>query len=208
MAEVVDRVADEVLDGVVADVEGDVVLRRGTVSDVPAIRAIGEAVVPSTYGPIDAAYARRMLDEWWSIERLTTLVETFPHVVAEVHGELVGMANLGRTSRAPHRDMGHVADDREIMWKLYVHPRHHGTGVGSRLLAAIEELVEGSELWLEVVDGNDAAVAFYRSRGFEEVERVPGGLLPDDVWFCKQLAPRRRDPSQRPGSSQRSGSPR
>jgi ribosomal protein S18 acetylase RimI-like enzyme len=165
----------------------EVVLRPGTPADVPGIRSVGEAVVPPTYAPIDDAYARLMLDEWWSEQRLTTLMQTFPHVVAEIDGRIVGMANLGRVSAAPHRDMGHVEEDREVMWKLYVHPDHHGAGTGSRLLTAVEHLVEGPELWVEVVEGNDRAEAFYRARGFEEVERVADGLWPADIWFRKQL---------------------
>jgi hypothetical protein len=31
----------------------DLVLRPATVADIPAFRALGEAVVPPTYGPID-----------------------------------------------------------------------------------------------------------------------------------------------------------
>lgn len=167
----------------------EVLLRPGTVADVPGIRAVGEAVVPPTYGPIDAAYAQRMLDEWWTLERLTALMEKFPHVVAEVDGRVVGIANLGQVSAASHRDLGHVREDREVMWKLYVHPDHHGAGIGSRLLAAVEEIAQGPDLWLEVVDGNDRAEAFYRARGFEEVERVSDHAWPDDIWFRKRLEP-------------------
>lgn len=165
----------------------EVELRPGTLDDVPGIRAIGEAVVPQTYGPIDAAYAQRMIDEWWSVERLTMLMHKFPHVVAELDGEIVGMANLGRVAAASHRDLGHVDGDREVMWKLYVHPDHQGARIGSRLLAAVEELVEGDALWLEVVDGNDRAEDFYRGHGFEEFERFPDGEVPDDIWFRKRL---------------------
>ena len=56
------------------------------------------------------------------------------HVVAEVDGEVVALANLGRLSQS-YRDFPHVTGDREVMWKLYVHPDHQGRGIGSRLLA-------------------------------------------------------------------------
>ena len=81
------------------------------------------------------------------------------------------------------------------MWKLYVHPDHQGRGIGSRLLADVEAMVEGDELWLEVVDGNDQAFDFYRARGFEEVERVTDGEWPDDVWLRKRLG---EQPGTRP----------
>jgi ribosomal protein S18 acetylase RimI-like enzyme len=78
------------------------------------------------------------------------------------------------------------------MWKLYVHPDHHGRGIGSRLLAEVESMVEGEELWLEVVDGNHQAYDFYVSRGFREVERVTDLEWPDDVWLRKALGARPR----------------
>jgi ribosomal protein S18 acetylase RimI-like enzyme len=168
-----------------------VTVRPGTLDDVPAFRALGEAVVPPTYGPIDAAYARRMLDEWWVPEVFETSLARNPHLVAEVDGEVVALANLGRLSQS-YRDFPHVSGDREVMWKLYVHPDHHGRGIGSRLLADVEAMVEGDELWLEVVDGNDQAFDFYRARGFEAVERVTDHEWPADVWMRKQLGTRPR----------------
>lgn len=166
-------------------------VRPGTVDDIPAFRALGEAVVPPTYGPIDAAYAQRMLDEWWVPEVFETSLARNAHLVAELDGEVVALANLGRLSRS-YRDFPHVTGDREVMWKLYVHPRAQGLGIGSRLLGEVEAMVEGDELWLEVVDGNDRAYDFYRSRGFEEVERVTDGEWPDDVWLRKVLGRRPR----------------
>ena len=163
-----------------------VTTRPGTAADIPAFRALGEAVVPVTYGPIDAAYAQRMLDEWWVPEVFETSLARNPHLVAEVDGEVVALANLGRLSQS-YRDFPHVSGDREVMWKLYVHPDHQGLGIGRRLLAEVETMVEGEELWLEVVEGNDQAFAFYRDHGFEEVERVSDRQWPDDVWLRKEL---------------------
>ena len=161
-------------------------VRRGTVADIPGFRALGEAVVPPTYGPIDAAYAQRMLDEWWVPEVFEKSLARNTHLVADVDGEVVALANLGRVSQS-YRDFPYVTGDREVMWKLYVHPDHQGRGIGRRLLAEIEARVEGDELWLEVVDGNDRAYAFYRAHGFEEVERIAGGPWPDDIWLRKHL---------------------
>jgi ribosomal protein S18 acetylase RimI-like enzyme len=164
-----------------------VTLRAGTLDDIPALVALGRAVVPPTYGPIDAAYAQRMIDEWWTPAVFTRSMQTNAHLVAEVDEEVVALATCGRLSRS-YRDFPHVSGDREVMWKLYVHPDHHGRGIGSRLLAEVESRIEGDELWLEVVDGNKQAFAFYRSRGFEVRERTPDdGPWPDDVWMMKVL---------------------
>ena len=163
-----------------------ITLRDATTDDIPAFVALGRAVVPPTYGPIDAAYAQRMIDEWWTPEVFTRSMQTNTHLVAEVAGGVVALATIGRLSRS-YRDFPQVTGDREVMWKLYVHPDHHGRGIGSRLLAEVESRVEGDELWLEVVDGNEQAFGFYRSHGFDEVERVSDDTWPDDVWLCKRL---------------------
>jgi ribosomal protein S18 acetylase RimI-like enzyme len=161
-------------------------LRRGTEADIPGLCALGRAVVPPTYGPIDAVYARRMLEEWWTPEVFAASLARNTHVVAERDGQVVAMANVGRLQDS-YRDFPHVTGDREVMWKLYVHPDHQGLGLGRRLLGEVEALVEGDELWLEVVDGNEQAFGFYRAQGFEEVERVAGEPFPDDVWMRKVL---------------------
>jgi ribosomal protein S18 acetylase RimI-like enzyme len=166
-------------------------VRPGTVADIPAFRALGEAVVPPTYGPIDEAYAQRMLDEWWIPEVFEKSLARNAHLVAERDGEVVALASVGRLSQS-YREFPHVSGDREVMWKLYVHPDHHGRGIGSRLLAEVESMVEGEELWLEVVDGNDQAYDFYVARGFREVERVTDREWPDDVWLRKALGARPR----------------
>ncbi|WP_210438659.1 GNAT family N-acetyltransferase [Nocardioides xinjiangensis] len=163
-----------------------VTVRRGTVDDIPAFRALGEAVVPPTYGPIDAAYAQRMLDEWWVPEVFEKSLARNTHLVAERDGQLVALSSFGRLSRS-YRDFPYVTGDREVMWKLYVHPEHQGLGIGSRLLSEVETLVEGDELWLEVVDGNDHAYDFYLAHGFEEVHRVGDRAWPDDIWLRKRL---------------------
>ncbi len=151
----------------------EVVLRAGVPSDVSALRALGEAVVPATYAPINHAYAAMMLEEWWSPAGLAVVVDRSANIVAEHDHQVVGFATLGRH------------DDREVMWKLYVHPAHQRHGIGSRLLAGVIDLVQGDHLWLENVDGNDSARSFYLAHGFEEMERVPFSPWPDDIWMRK-----------------------
>jgi ribosomal protein S18 acetylase RimI-like enzyme len=165
---------------------GTVAVRRATAADIASLVALGRAVVPPTYGPIDPAYARRMLDEWWVPAVFERSLAVNTQLVVEVDGEVAAMTSFGRLSDS-HREFPHVSGDREVMWKLYVHPDHQGAGLGTRLLAEVEAMVEGDRLWLEVVDGNAPAFAFYRGKGFEEVERVTDHAWPDDVWMMKRL---------------------
>ena len=91
----------------------DVLLRPGTPADAAAVQAFGEAVVPATYGPLDAAYAEMMLREWWSTEGLAASLGRMPHVVAvHEHGNDAaaasharhGFGERERVSQAPYPD--------------------------------------------------------------------------------------------------------
>ncbi|RMH05804.1 MAG: GNAT family N-acetyltransferase [Nitrospirae bacterium] len=76
--------------------------------------------------------------------------------VAEEDGEVIGFA---------------AVDDSYLSF-LYVHPVHYRKGVGRALLQkSIEAATDNAELWTIVLSENVAAIALYRSEGFEEVAR-------------------------------------
>lgn len=141
-------------------------VRRATVDDATAIVDLGAVVVPTTYGPIAPDYAQWCLERWWSPAVVEEQLSRIPHWVADDGGDVIGVTNLGATDEGP------------TMWKLYVHPGHHGDGLGTALLAA----VEGDELRLEYLDGNHPAAAFYRARGFSESHRTVLDSFPDLTW--------------------------
>ncbi|WP_299822899.1 GNAT family N-acetyltransferase [uncultured Jannaschia sp.] len=61
--------------------------------------------------------------------------------------------------------------DTEIA-TFYVQPRHHGSGIGTRLLdAALEHCreVSAASVWLATNAENAPAIAFYLARGFTHV---------------------------------------
>jgi GNAT superfamily N-acetyltransferase len=110
-------------------------------------------------------------------------------VVAELDGEVVGMAHLvpSDAANAPHR--------AEVQ-RVAVAAGARGSGVGRRLLAAVEEaaLDRGlTLLWLTTHDGTDAC-AFYESVGYTKLGVMPaysvrpdGNLAPGAFYF-KRLA--------------------
>ncbi len=77
---------------------------------------------------------------------------------------------------------------------LYVQPRHHGRGLGSRLLEAglahARSLAAGS-VWLTTNAENTPAIAFYLARGFEKLGETHFRIA--DQGYLNNLYRRRLD---------------
>lgn len=112
-------------------------------------------------------------DRWW---------------IAEADGRAVGAAYVGPEP---------FADRLWNLWFLAVDPSHHGGGVGTALVAAVEQHLRGlgearaRVLLVETSDqpAQDVARAFYAARGFEEEARIRDYYGPGDakVVFWKSL---------------------
>ena len=80
----------------------------------------------------------------------------------EKDGVLVGIGGLriGQSVKTRHRG---------VIWGIYVDPGVRGLGVGKRVMAALidQARTEVEDLILTVSAHNDAAIALYRSLGFE-----------------------------------------
>jgi len=96
---------------------------------------------------------------------------------AFVAGELVAMTGLIRDGDRKRRH-------RAVVVAVYVRPEQRGRGLAGRLLdAAVERargLAEIEVVYLSTAAGNDAALALYRSRGFEVWGVEPDYLRVDD----------------------------
>ena len=80
-------------------------------------------------------------------------------IVAEDHDTIVGFA-AARSERW---------NRRAAIWHLYVAPQQRGTGLGRRLIDAIEDYARTTQarcLWLETSNVNYPAIQFYRHVGF------------------------------------------
>lgn len=83
-------------------------------------------------------------------------------VVAEIDGDVVGYA----TSR--------VAGDVAELTRVGVMPDHRRTGIGHILVQTMmEQANEANRMLLEVSAANEAALKFYASEGFVEIDRRP-----------------------------------
>ncbi|WP_151526286.1 GNAT family N-acetyltransferase [Serinicoccus kebangsaanensis] len=107
--------------------------------------------------PDEAQKRRRRWAEFHDDPRVVDLV-------AEADGLVAGWAVAG-----PARDDGRP--DEGELYGLYVIPRHWSTGLGHRLVVAVEDHLRScgyasAHLW--VLEGNDRAAGFYQRHGWVE----------------------------------------
>ena len=102
------------------------VVRDAAQADVAAICRFGDAHIRPHYAPlIGAEAADDQVRRWWNETHVGAAVAEGLVVVAEADGQIVGVGQRGR-SGADH-----------VVYKLYVHPRHRGRGLGPQLLDAL-----------------------------------------------------------------------
>jgi ribosomal protein S18 acetylase RimI-like enzyme len=150
-------------------------IRPADGDDLLAVVDVGRRTWPVTYGPIAGEdYVRMGLAKWWTQDATIPAIRAGRVTVAELDGEVVGIAAVG-----PH-------ERHLVLWKLYVLPEHQGKAIGSALMESVVARAMGQypQIRLSYLDGNTSAEAFYRSKGFVEISRECGGEgLPENVWM-------------------------
>jgi GNAT superfamily N-acetyltransferase len=158
------------------------VVRDAGHDDVVAICRFGEAHIRPHYAPlIGAAAADELVRRWWNETYVDAAVAGGLVVVAEADGHVVGVGQRGRNG-ADH-----------VVYKLYVHPRHRGCGLGPRLLDVLTGQLpaDADRLYIEHFVANERAGAFYEREGFtvERIESSPtGNPALGVVWRARPLA--------------------
>ena len=114
-----------------------------------------------------------------SLEKCVEMARRFTenNLVACAGERIVGFAAYAPAAR----DFVSLRPASELVG-LYVLRDHQGRGVGSALLARCLELLPEKRVALFVLQGNEKAIAFYKSKGFvftghALTQAVPGGSL-------------------------------
>lgn len=139
-----------------------VTVRVARPPDLPAVRAFGETHIPDVYAPLlGPEAAARQVSTWWTDDYLAPGIAAGLVLVAERDGQILAVAQHGR-----------LGDDH-VVFKLYVAPAERGTGLGPRLVAAIDDTLPptAERLVVEHLAANERAAAFYEREGFV-VDRV------------------------------------
>ena len=153
--------------------------------EVEAVSALARVVWQATYPAlISQAQIEFMLADRYAAERIRAQLGDSRHAWWGAHaGEaLAGFAH------ASSDDTGCKLD------KLYVHPSSQRHGIGSALLATVQDWARAQHarrLWLQVNRGNAPAIAAYRKQGFRVVESrvfdIGNGFVMDDHVMEKTL---------------------
>ena len=160
-------------------------IRAMTERDVPAVsRLMGDSWL-RTYGPIvGEATAVQISGEYHSPDRIAAdlaNVDMMSFVAERTDGAIVGYA------------MAELKDGDAMLDRLHVDKSEFGTGVALDLLHAVLAAHAGMpSIALEVLQGNDRALAFYRKHGFEVVERraASHGPAGHSSFIMRRLLPR------------------
>lgn len=141
-------------------------------ADAPAVSRLLAASWRRTYSPfLGADEAARI-----SLEK---------HAPAQLAAELADPDNMAFVAE---RDGGSIVGyalatmhphGEAVLERLHVNSAEYGRGTAVDLLHAVLAAHAGvPSIALEVVEGNERAIAFYRKHGFEVVERRPASFGP------------------------------
>ena len=145
-------------------------LRRAKISDASSIAALSIEVWVGTYlkSGVSAFFADFVLNAFSpsNIEKLLRDPDNFIFVSENDEG-IDGYICIAQNRKAPVE----TGSDIEIS-TFYVQPRHHGKGIGKRLLNAAFQVCReqgASSVWLTTNAENDPAIEFYIAKGFRQI---------------------------------------
>jgi phosphinothricin acetyltransferase len=154
-------------------------IREATVDDVPAIRELFNALIPTTtIAWRDHEAGLEELVEWFT-ERQR---DGHPVLVADDDGQVIGYC-CWTSFRGGARFPGYR---HTVEHTIHVRGDHHGTGVGRLLMEALLARARADDVHVLVagIDSDNAAsLAFHQALGFIEVARMPETGRKFDRWL-------------------------
>ncbi len=145
-------------------------LRQPDLSDASSIAAISIEVWIGTYlkQGVTGFFADYALQEFTTTKTEALIADPAQFIRVSQNSE--GIDGFIRV--IPHNSDAVKGDRQMEIATFYVQPRHHGKGIGKRLLAAALDHCRAQHadvVWLTTNAENDPAIAFYLAQGFEKV---------------------------------------
>ena len=137
-----------------------------------------------------------------SFEYQVPTVSAFREKIAHILGDypvfvaLMGDAPVGYCYASRFR--GQAAYDWAVETTIYIHPAHHGQGIGRRLYQTLEDALARQRvitLYACISAAHAQSVAFHHHLGYREMARFQGvgykmGEWLDIIWMEKRLGPK------------------
>ncbi|TRX97978.1 hypothetical protein FHL15_001188 [Xylaria flabelliformis] len=173
----------------------DIIIGRARPSEAAAIAKIGADTFTATFGfSVSAEDLAMFLSETYIESAVLAdlkdpAIETW--VARDSTGKVFGMVQLVRGLTEPCVP-GDPATHAELR-RLYVDTAAHGRGIGSKLIAAVEEQARAEgfkELWLTVWEDNPSAQRLYFRLGYQKVgstDFLTGECVQTDYVLSKSL---------------------
>lgn len=142
-------------------------IKHAGIEDASSLAAVGIEVWLNTYirNGVNAFFADYALSHFTTTSFEAILSKTDNFILVSENGiGIDGFVHMTLGSPAPVKG----CSDLEIV-KLYVQPRHQGSGAGGRLLAAALQWCASTDrpdVWLAVNADNPRATDFYLRKGF------------------------------------------
>ncbi|MDF1646909.1 MAG: GNAT family N-acetyltransferase [Legionellaceae bacterium] len=169
-----------------------IIIREAHLTDAKALSALSIHVWVDTYATagvsdIIAHYVISELLPDYFIAKLNHPTEQF--LIAEYDRNIVGFIELVENRPCPKKTNATLEID-----KLYVMPRFHRHGIGSRLLQASYHLYQKKGylfVWLTTWEKNLKAIEFYEKKGFTKIGMTCfkiGNIDAPNIVFMKSIS--------------------
>ncbi|GAB3887315.1 arsinothricin resistance N-acetyltransferase ArsN1 family B [Spirosoma agri] len=167
-------------------------IRFAKLTDAPAILAIYAPYVEDSV--ITFEYVAPTISEL--SERIRTIQEQYPYLVAEIDGQVLGYAYASR-----HRDR--TAYQWSVDTSVYVHPDGQRKGMARQLYTTLFDLLRQQgyyNAYAGITMPNPKSEALHQSFGFEPIGTYSNvgykmGAWHDVTWFKLNLQPHQLNPT-------------
>lgn len=147
----------------------EVCIRHGREDELPQLsRQLTESYIAAYRGIMQDVYLDTLGENHWLPALQWTLEKGGCCLVAEYEGQVVGTAAFGPS--VLEKAKGAQAADP---YAIYLLPQYTGMGLGGTLFAAAEQAMAQTGVrycYLEVLEQNIRAAAFYARRGYKKLE--------------------------------------
>ncbi|KFY11861.1 hypothetical protein V492_04214 [Pseudogymnoascus sp. VKM F-4246] len=171
-----------------------IIIREANAEDIPTVSKLGAHIFSVTFGhSVPANELESFLEDSYSVsatendfkDPMKDLI-----VASDQDGTVVGFALLTRGSIEPC--VSHLENTVELQ-RIYVHPAHHGKGVGRLLANRLDDMARDQgfkHIWLGVWEENHNAQKMYEKLGYRRVgghDFTIGTIVQTDYIMMKEL---------------------